>query len=208
MNLLVEQARKGDNEARGKLIEAKLRHAFGIAARLCWIQHNRNPDDLVELTPFYLVKCIDAFLRNEKHDNIDKYVTVYMFHTLKRALFEDKIIRIPKSTVDDQVREGMFDSLNVSVQTEAVVLHSLVDLLILRLSPKVRTNLTVNTESDLDLWDTIYSLLEDDEEHRILELKIIGCSDKEIATEIQKSPSYVAKKRCKILHSIKMELSR
>jgi hypothetical protein len=207
LNSLVSEARKGSESARNKLIEGKLRHSLAIASLLAH-RYPYKADDLSELAPFYTVKCVDAFLRNINHTDLNAYTTTYMYHTLRRAIYEDKIIKIPKTTAERHIAEGTFDSINVSVDTEGSVNQDLLDVLIHRLSPKVWTNLTVNCDSTLGLWDLIHSVLEGDEERRILELRIIGCSDREVAATIDRSISYVAKKRSKILHSIKMELAK
>ena len=202
---LVRLARDGDIEARNKLIEGKLKHALALAS-LVAANYPLKADDLAELAPYALVKCVDSFLRNGYDDGIDRYVTSYMIRSLNRLVFEDRIIRIPQQTAYRHTQNGMFDSLNISVLTQGNVNHTLVDILVMSLSPKVQTNLTVNMNSDLDVWESINNVLEDDEERRILELRIIGCTDKEVALDIKKSISYVAQKRTKILHSIKMEL--
>lgn len=198
------------------LIESKLAHALAIAGRFT----NVNRDDLGEYALYALVRAIDSFLRNGRDGNIDPYITYVVRHEIKRMLFEDRTITISKVTAWRHRKKGTFEKLNALVYSETVG-HSddrnsegseQLDLLIKRLSPKVAMKLTVNQEPILELREVIDKVLnstDDPAESRlILELRIQGYTDKEVAKTIDRSKAYVAKRRSELLHLIKMEISK
>jgi len=199
------KAREGDTKAFQTLVQSKIRHALAIGASFDY----PNRDDLGEFALYALVRAIDSFIRNGKDTNLDPYITFVVRKEVGRALFEERIIRLNKTTAWRHKKKGTFDKLNVMVGSFTEVQEEIVTL-VKSLSPKVAMKLVVNQDPDLDLRDSINRVIASsdnpEEMQQILELRIRGCSDEEVAKQIDKSKSYVALRRNELLYNIQKEL--
>ncbi len=206
--LLVTLARCGDVDARNKLIESKLGHALAIACGIASI----NREDVAELALYHLTRCVDSFIRNF-HPNLDAYVTFVLRKEIQRSLFEEqKTIKMTYQTAWRHRKEGIFDGLNFAVESYDYNNDDtdLLETLITRLSPKVAAKLIVDQSPETDLREIIEKVIARSdnpaESRLIIELRIRGCTDREVSEATGKSVSYIAARRAALLHSIRMEI--
>jgi hypothetical protein len=209
-NVLVTLARCGDYDARLQLIESKLGDAVSIGMRIG--KKIANPQDAVELALYHLPRCVDSFLRNY-HPNLDAYVTFVISREVQRSSFEEsRTICMTYQTAWRHRKAGVFDNLNFNVESYDYNREDsdLLDTLVTRMSPRIANRLIVDQSPDSDLRDVITKVVTEsdnpEESKRIIEYRILGFTDKEVANTIDKSVSYVATRRVALLHSIKVEL--
>lgn len=196
---LTELVRKRDLNG---IIEAKLRHALSLGS-LHAAKHRNRTEEIGSLSLFHLVKGVHIFIDNYYQpdvtaEHLNKYLTTHIYYAVRRSLIEDRLIRVPSTMVDLAVNET-----NSYCDPKAL---DILNILIKRLSP--RCEIAYENTPDVDLRDVIEAVLTSDEERRILELRIIGCSDREVGETIQRSVSFVTTQRNRILHSIRMELMK
>jgi DNA-binding CsgD family transcriptional regulator len=164
-----------------------------------------------------LVVGVSAFLRKKpstavdggRDTNIKSYVASRVTFALKRYVRTDNLITVPYGSIHHLIKRGMYDALNVSVKSGLPVdstSESLFSSLILRLAPRTNTSHCVLCTPETDVRDVMNKVLKTDADKRLVELKIIGCSDKEIAQEIGKSVSYIQKRRHELISLLRKEL--
>lgn len=207
-DLLITLARCGDIDARNRLIESKLGHAMRIACNC--VTH--NTEDSAELALYHLTRCIDSFLRN-MHPNLDAYITFVLSKEVRKALYEEsQTIKKSYQTAWRHRKAGVFDGLNFAVNSHDYTGDDLdlVNTLYTRLSPKIAAKLIVDQSPDSDLRDVIEKVIaesDDPQESRlIIELRIRGCTDQEVAEQTGKSKAYIAARRAALLHSIRTRI--
>jgi DNA-directed RNA polymerase specialized sigma subunit len=205
-DVLITYARCGDPDARTRLIESKLGHALSIAKRM----PAPNREDVTELALYHLPRCIDSFLRNF-HPNLDPYVTFVLPLEIRRSLYKEQ--RISDKTYQTAWRHkkaGIFDNLNQTVESVACESHDLdlMNVLTSRLTRNVSAQLIVDQTPDFDLRELVERAItrsdDPDESRTILELRISGYTDREVAARLDRSVSYIAARKAALLHSIKM----
>lgn len=198
-----------DVKHQQQIVEANLRLAISIAS-LSAAKYPSKMDDIAGVAFLSLVKAVKRFFEIENHDfSIRPYIVTYVGNRLKDYLAQDNLIRMPARTFFEKVEKGTIDSLNVSVDTGIDVINVIQDV-ISRLTPRKANALAVNMDSETDVRDIMDVVLSNEEDRRILELKIIGCTDKEIVTDLQRSVnkkrsvSFVHNKRTDLVDQIKL----
>lgn len=212
---LVSKCTVDDVKRKQQIVELNLRLALGIAS-LNAAAYPRKRDDIAGVALLALVKAVKRFFEIEDHDlSICPYITRYVSGRLKDYLAEDCLIRTPARTYFSKIQESTIDSLNESVDTgigKSDVLYLIQDI-VTHLTPRRSESLAVRMNPDLDIREIMDIVLGNDEDKRILELKILGCSDKEITADLQstfnrkRSVSFVQSKRTNLVHQIELLLT-
>lgn len=208
LDVMVEKCGSNDVKGKQQIVEACLRLALSVAS-LYAAKYPSKKEDLPSVALLSLTKAVDRFFRIERYNNnIRGYIMTCLCNNIKDYIVQDCLIRIPTRTFFDNLEKGTLDALNVSVKTchgmtDAIdILHDLV----CRLTPRKVVNLTVNMDPEVDVREILELVLNTDENRRIIELKIIGCSDIEIAKDLKRSKSYITSKRSDLVHKIKIRL--
>lgn len=213
---MVSKCDENDVKCQQQIVEANLRLALSIAT-LSAAKFPRKRDDIGGVALLSLVKAVKRFFEIKDHDlSIRPYIVTYVGNRLKDYLAQDNLIRMPARTYFDKVEKSTIDALNSSVETGTngaeVIIQEIVSHLITR--PKDYDEvLAVNMDSEFEVREIMELVLNTDEDRRILELKIVGCTDKEITVDLLKtlakkrSVSFVRNKRTDLVEHIRFLLT-
>jgi len=119
-----------------------------------------------------LVEAVDAGVQVNDLESIGAYINVYIRHTLKRVPSECCVVRIPYSSLKSK------------------------GLTVIKVSELEHDPVSHKEEPDL------FAILVNDEDRRIISMKLGSSTEKEIADELGKSVSYVRGRLKKMRESI------
>lgn len=201
--LLNGDAAKG-SMIKQKIVESLLRLAFSVAT-LWAAKYVQKKDDITGVALLALVKAVDRFFVIPNHDkSIQPYVVAKIGWALKDYLAEDHLIRIPACSVFKHIEAGTIEAINNNTKITTL---DIIQEIIGRLSPRKVSSLAVEGGSNYDVRDIMDVVLQNDEDKRFMTLKVVGCSEKEIAADIGKSVSYVYQHKNQLIHKIKLRLT-
>lgn len=202
--------------------EEQLIFALGRLAISLAFKHAKNKDtlrkwnDIRSVALIALVKGVQKYLAldpSERDDNIGGYVSSQVHFAVKRFISEDHIIRTPSRTIRDRVSKGTYDSMNRVVCTGVSDVESAnADLLSVFVNRFTRQrNIAIICTPDTDVRDVLEHVITTigesaDENRRLMELKIIGCSDEEIAVDLGRSRQWVQLRRKDIIKAVEAGL--
>lgn len=166
-----------------RIVEGHLRLAVAKAATMTRKAPHRG-DDFLGVSFYKTVEAVERFPRVAKDVKITPYISTTVWFGLLHELMAGSSIRIPKSTINHHIRNGTLEKVLVSYE-------SLTDETEVLLTEKKARRLAAKPHFKLETQEIIDLAARTEEERTIFNMRLAGYTDKEIATVVSRSVSYV-----------------
>jgi RNA polymerase sigma factor (sigma-70 family) len=182
LELLVVKLRAGDQTAKKPIIDSHYRLVLSIVGNYTIPQRHRL-DDIVSVALLELVETVEAHAKLIDN-NITPYIVSRVCHAINLYIDQDKVIRVPKTTRN---RNGLTAPKITSL--DAIASKERKE----ETRDKDYNKLAAPSYKALDkVWEHLESVLENDTERKIIELKLKGLNGAEIAKAVGLSESRVS----------------
>lgn len=206
---MIRRYNAGEDVSPKDIINSLTRLALTLALR-CSTKYKHKRDELRSVAFLELVESVHRFLKkdlSERDLNIGGYVSKNISLAMRRFLRTDSLIAVPSGSIDYLYKKGVFDALNVSVinglsddRTAESIQRSIMP------STIPRYTFACNQTPETDIREIMDSVLKTEEEKKIVELKLSGYNDREIAEQLGYSTGYIQKRRHELISMLKKEL--
>jgi hypothetical protein len=169
---LTAKLRAGEATAKDveQLAFGHIRLAFYYASQYAAKQNNMA--DVFESDALFgLAMALTRAPEKLTHDDLTRYIVTWMRKYLFKTLTEDRVVRIPYTTLKDREKKGLSTHIPKVVKVNGIP--------------------SKNANSLYELKDVIQSCIRDAFEQEVIALRELGFTDAEIAAKLQCSRSSV-----------------
>ncbi len=190
---LARSYRNGE-DVRDLLITSNIPLALSIASVYAR-RDRKRADDYGGDAMLELIEAVDAYKDKGYDDNIRAYIHFRIWWKLKYVAFEDRLIKVPHTTAKKKFAKGTFERFDSVQDIEPL----------LRLdTTKIRSIMVDDNTLEIDDEDIRLIELSVQEDRELIELRLQGCTDDEIARAMNLEPRYVSRRRNEIMSKLNL----
>ena len=178
--VLISRIRNGSVIAAQTAVMTHLVLALNIVGRyITALGSSSQSDELVSSAVDGLCCAVQKIAKREmNHNNLTGYVTEYMHRYISESIEHSPMVRVPARTKRDRRQKGLESSQPATRQlTEAVI--------------EKQFDKKLKQTTDLELKEIVDRLVQSDLERSIIELRVEGRSDLEVANQLGMSNTTV-----------------